>query len=157
MAHNVLYYEAMSYDDDGKIIHTFHIIDDRNIDKPTLAERRLVLMKNGAKLYNIKHAIFFIGDLIKLASVGSWFIDNNGRYFQYKKQEFAKLIFKKIVKVIPINTGGSILEVDGIPSRFKTLYAPMPHETWAGVLKLGKKFILYGLYDQQYDNTIRKL
>lgn len=157
MSGNVLYYEAMSYADDGKMIHTFHIIDDRNIDKPTLAERRLVLFKNGARLFNIKHAIFFIGDLIKFANARSWFIDNTGRYFQYKKQQYAKLIFKRITKVLPITSGGAILEIEGIPSRFKTLYAPNDSEIWAGVLKLGKKYILYGVYDQQYDNTIRKI
>ena len=67
-----------------------YIVDDLNIDKPTLGERRLQLASQNFEtkqfnLYKLKNAIFFLGDLIKLATAGQYFIDSAGLVFNYKK------------------------------------------------------------------------
>jgi len=131
------------------------IIDDKNCVGQDLAARRLQLRKQGVQLYALKQAIFFIGDLIKLAKAKTWFIDCNGQFFQYKKSRRVPLVFRRVTRVTRIQTGGAIIEVEGFSHRFKTLFAPTTEQTHAGVLMVDRAVILYGLYDQAYDDTIR--
>lgn len=131
------------------------VIDDKNIDRPSLAGRRLQAKANGADLHKIGLAIFFIGDLVKIADAKTWFIDNTGMVFNYRKSTRAKLIFREIEQIIPIRTGGGIICVKGVPARFKTLHLPGPEMKYAGLLVVKTSYILYGLFDQQYDTTFR--
>lgn len=142
-------------DEENNPIYTYRIVDDKNINKPTLALRRLELAKNGTKLKRLSRAMFFLADFIKLATRSTWFIDNNGMVFQYKKEKHIKLLFKPIKQVIPINTGGAIIEVEGIPSRFKTLYMPSDSNKYAGLLQDGMGYILYGTYAEPPKNSRR--
>lgn len=133
------------------------IIDDKNRPEPTLAMRRLMLRNEGVKLYNLSKAIFFLGDLIKLAVSKVWFIDKNGKLFQYKKSRKVPLIYKRITKAISIPTGGAIIEVESMSQRFKVLFAPTLEMRYAGLLIMDKTVILYGLYDQEYKATTRNI
>lgn len=137
--------------------YNVQVLDDKDIPGDTLAARRLVLLKQGIKLKKLGNAIFFIGDLIKLAHHGVWFIDSLGNLFTHIKMERASLVFRKIVKKIPINTGGYIIEVEGLPTRFKCLHGPKATEPYAGILKHGNNHILYGFYEKEYDKTWRKI
>lgn len=144
---NVVFYHRIYYNEDGAENHKISIVDDKNVDKPTLASRRLELQAQGVRLKRLKLAIFFIGDLLKVsASGGNWFIDSNGVVFQYKKTTYVNLIFKRITKLIPISTGGSIIEVEGLSSRFKTLHNIDASNIYAGLIKYGMGYILYGTY-----------
>lgn len=147
----VLYY--LQYEDKT----TYKIVDDRNIDKPTLALRRLELAKNNIKLKKLGKATFFLADFIKLATRSTWFIDSQGKVFQYKKSTSVPLVFKKIKKVIAIPTGGALIEVEGIPSRFKTLYMPSVENRYAGLLRNKMGYILYGTYPQELTKTRRNI
>ncbi len=133
------------------------IIDDKNIEGATLARRRLLLKSKEIKLYTLSKAIFFIADLIKLTIGTSYYIDSTGKIFEYKKTTTVPLIFKKIKKVIPIKTGGATIEVEGIASRYKTLFLPNLECKYAGLLKIGKGYILYGLYETKLPDTRRKI
>ena len=153
----VMLYLRQYRDEDDKPYHRYLIIDDKNIDKPTLGERRLELFKENIKLKPLGTAVFFIGDLIKLATKRTWFIDNEGKLFQYKKTKSVPLIFRKITLQIDIPSGGAVLEVEGIPSRFKTLYTPRLEEKYAGILVDGFKYILYGVYDYLPEAKTRRM
>ena len=139
-----------------------YIVDDTNIDKATLGERRLQLANQNFEtkqfnLYKLKNAIFFLGDLIKLATAGQYFIDSAGLVFNYKKTTIVPLIFKKIKQIIPIKTGGAIVEIEDIPSRYKCLYMPVDKH-YAGLLELSsREYILYGLYATPQKATRRKI
>lgn len=150
----VLYYESINIDKEGKKKDVKQIVDDTSVSGNSLAMRRLNMISQGINLKPIKNAIFFISDFIKLATAGTWFIDSSGMLFQHTKSVRAKLVFKPISKVIPISTGGSIIEVVGIPTRFKTLYAPK-YEKFAGLLNIGRVHILYGLYEEKPEDTWR--
>jgi hypothetical protein len=143
--------------EDEELTYDFKIVDDKSIDRPTLGQRRLQALSSGAKLQKIGKALFFLGDLIKIAKRSTYFIDSNGRIFQYRKTARAKLHFRKLTQVIPITTGGAILEIEGIPSRFKCLFHPKTLERYAGVLETGKSYILYGLYEQPYKSSWRMI
>lgn len=136
---------------------TYYIVDDTTLDGNTLAERRISLLRQGVKLKKLTRAVFFLGDLVKVATSSTWFIDSNGSVFRYSKRTSVKLTYKKIKKVIPIKTGGAIIEVEGIPNRFKCLYMPSKSKSYAGVLFYNMSYILYDLADIKYDDTRRKI
>lgn len=139
-----------------------YIVDDTSIEKPTLGERRLQLAAQNFEakqfnIYKLKNAIFFLGDFIKVATAGQWFIDSQGNTFVYKKSKIVPLVFKKIKTIIPIKTGGAIVEIEDIPSRYKCLYTPV-NKHYAGLLELSsREYILYGLYETLQKNTRRKV
>lgn len=142
--------DALSY----KIL----FLDDRSINNPSLGARRLVLESAGNSLFKLKTAVFFLSDLIKLAQPNVWFIDSVGTLFQYTKTRRVALVYKKIAKIIPINTGGCIVEVDGVAERFKSYRMPELSSTpYAGLLQDNHSHVLYGFYDKQYKNTNRMI
>lgn len=143
--------------DDNTEVARYHIIDDTEVPAPTLAKRRLILMQQGIRLKVLGKAVFFLGDLIKLANSTTWFIDSNGAVFKYTKVTKAKLTFKKIKYKHLIPSGGAILEIEGLPTRFKCLFAPKADEIYAGILQVGLSYILYGVYDTQHKDTWRKV
>lgn len=143
--------------EDGVDKFNLKIVDDTNIDKPNLALRRLQILKDNGPLKKINKAVFFIGDLIKLADSKTWFIDSNGLVFKYTKTKSVKLQFKKIKAIIRIKTGGAIIELEGIPTRFKTLYTPSNSIQYGGVLVDKMGYILYGLYLEKQKDTVRKI
>ena len=110
---------------------------------------------NGFNIFPIKNAVYFLVDLIKLAKQTTWFIDNTGKVFQYRKTTRAKLTFHKITKVLPLDGMGAIIEVQGLHNRFKCMYAPKPEQIYAGVLRWGLGYVLYGFYTESLKPTHR--
>lgn len=119
----IIYYHHEKGLEDGGTETVLRILDDKNIEGGTLARRRLRMSCDPkVHLFKITNAIFFLGDLVKLASKKSWFIDSNGKLFNYEKKTRAKLKYYKITQVLPIGTGGAVIEVEGLTTRFKTLF-----------------------------------
>lgn len=148
------YYYTRTTQEDQDIVD-IRIVDDKTLEGDKLATRRLALLSQGVPLYKISYALYFLGDLIKIATPNTWFIDSSGKVFQYKKTTRAKLKPHKIVQILPIQTGGAVLEVEGIASRFKTLFVPPILHNYAGILYFGKSLILYGTYENQFKETWR--
>lgn len=149
----ILFY--IRVDDNGEYV--YYIIDDKNLPGNTIGKRRLQIDEN-VKKFSLRKAIFYIQDLIKITHSLTWFVDNNGKLFSYKKSKVVPLIFKRILKVIPNRVGGAILEIEGLPTRFKTLHIPPVEHKYAGMLKLSPlSYILYGTYDRKYKDTTRKI
>lgn len=138
----------------NEIVSKVSILDDTSIDADTLGKRRLLLKEKGVPLLRINKVFYFVGDIIKSSS--NMFIDNTGRLFKYTKTRSVPLIFRKIIKKWnnPIGAG-TIIEVDGIPTRFKTL-SRSGHSV-AGLLEVDNGFILYGTYNEMYKDTRRKV
>jgi hypothetical protein len=154
----IQYVEEVRDEDTETSSYTYRIVDDKSQPGDTLAKRRLHMLKLGIKLKKIQRAVFFLADLIKLASSRTWFIDARGVLFNYKKTKSYPLYFKKITKIIPMKTGGCIVEVQGIANRFKSMYPPIEGQLYAGILKFeNTSDILYGFYDEQYDKTRRHI
>lgn len=141
----------------GEAKSRLRILDDKNIIEPTLGRRRLKLLMKNVTLHRLNRGVFFIGDFIKLANPRKYFIDSNGNIFQYKKQTRAKLEYKDITNIIPLKAGGALLEIKGIPHRMKCLFMPKESERIAGVLKLPKAYILYGLYTEKHESSWRNI
>lgn len=141
----VTYYHTIFEDAEGVKSEETYVVDDKSAPGNTLGMRRLQLLNKGTKLFKLNTAIFFVGDLLKLAGSKTWFIDSSGKHFKYTKSKWAKLEYRRITRVIPQQGGGAIIELEGIPNRFKVLYAPTESEIWAQVLKYGMQYIFYGV------------
>lgn len=139
-----------------KDLKGIEIIDDKSISGDTLAKRRLLLYSQGVKLFIPRYALFFIADLIKFSIGNTWFIDAGGKIFQYKKHKMVPLVFKKITNTIK-DIGATIIEVEDIPARFKSLYPPTIEQKYAGLLKINNAYVLYGFFKERYKNTVRKI
>ena len=129
------------------------IVDDKSVQGATLGLRRLSIV--GARLFPIRQALYFLGDLIKIAKQTTWFIDNTGKVFQYRKSSRAKLTAHKITKVLPLDGMGAVIEVQSLPQRFKCMYAPKPDQYYAGILRWGLGYVLYGFYNEAFKTTHR--
>jgi hypothetical protein len=140
--------------DTAKYSSNYRIVDDKNIDKPTVGLRRLALA-NKVSLFPIGSAIYFLADLIKLAKSTTWFVDNTGQVFQHKKSKRAKLTTKRIKQVLPAATIGCVIEVEGLSTRFKSMQIPKAYETYAGLLEFSDGHIFYGFYDRPIKDTWR--
>lgn len=154
-SNGVVFYasERHSEDENGGIITDTKIliVDDKQVPGERLATRRLGI---SAKLFPLRQAIFFLGDLIKVATPTTWFIDSLGKTFVYEKNTRTLLKCHQIVNIFNIPSGGAIIEVEGISSRFKCLHTP-DKPKYAGILHFGKSLILYGLYNEHFDDTWR--
>jgi hypothetical protein len=151
----VFYYHEREYasKEDTVTEAKYNVVDDRNLLGATLAQRRLQLTVEEVPLAKLSNAVYFLGDLIKIADPKLWFIDSAGKLFNYKRTTRAKLKFYKISQLIPIKTGGVIVEVEGLSQRFKALYKPTEDKLFVGVLHFGVALILYGFYDQKHTET----
>ncbi len=154
---SILYYSNSYFNvDDATKSTTLRIVDDTSLPADTLSRRRLILQSRGVDLYPLRRAIFFLGDFLKMAKSGYWFMDSYGKLFTYKKTRRVKLTFKRITKIIPSAHTGSIIEVEGIPQRFKCLYIVYPYESkYAGILEFNKMQIFYGTYPIKYRDSWR--
>ena len=131
------------------------IVDSKEFPGDSLALRRLRMLAENRDLFQFRIALFFIGDLIKMSKPRLWFMDSNGKLFTYTKTSMARLIIKPIEKVIGTGSG-YVIKVKDIETRFKCLYAPKS-EIYAGILKIGHVLILYGVYTDPPQDTIRKV
>lgn len=152
----VLYYKNSYLDvDSATIHHNVRLLDDKNLPGSTLALRRLSLKSQNVPLVPIRTAIYFLGDFIKLAKSNYWFIDNNGLVFTYKKCLRAKLVYRKISRVLESTTTGSVLEVQGLPERFKTLFKVPQYHKYAAFIMYKGLTILYGTTETQSKDSWR--
>lgn len=135
----------------------FRVVDDKDIAGDTLGARRLQLKASGVRLFHIKRAVYFLADLIKLAKSTTWFIDSSGKTFQYRKSASAKLTCHKVRKILPLPGMGVSVELEGIGSRFKSMYRPSPDQIYAGILHWGIGHILYGFYSEPFTSSYRRV
>jgi hypothetical protein len=135
------------------------VIDDLNIKKKTLAERRIVLLSHPEiKLFDFPVACFFISDLVKASRHREYhWIDSVGKVFKYAKTSSYKLVFKRITKVMKQPTY-TLLEVEGLSHRIKTLFPPpTPSHVYAGILVKGLETVFYGYSETSTEsNRLRR-
>jgi hypothetical protein len=145
-------------DEDGTVTYREHVVDDKNLPGPTLSARRIKMLGQNRNMFQLKRALFFIGDLLKTAKSTTWFIDSAGLLFNHKKSRMVPLEYLRIERITPLAAGGAIIEVRGTITRFKVMLAPEPGATHVGVLRPGpSQYLLYGVYNEAYKNTRRMI
>ncbi len=140
--------------------YKIEIIDDTSLEG-SFGQRRTKLLykalEGELKLFKINTAVYFLGDLIKLATPDMYFLDSAGKIFKYTKSRSVPLVYKKIVNITKV-IGASLIEVEGINSRFMCLFPPMDNQKYAAIIKesLGS-YILYGFSEEWQKDTVRKI
>lgn len=152
-----MYVTTYENDEDGTLYHRYRVLDDTNIDGATLGIRRLKIKEAGGRLLPIRRATYLVADMIRVSKPTTWFVDNMGKVFQYKKERSITLECRKITKIIPNeNNIGSILEVHGLTQRFKINKSNI-YQGYAGLLVMGRGHMLYDLYDKPFKRTVRRV
>lgn len=146
-------------DKEGNTIFVERVLDDTSIEGDTIGKRRMVLASQEIPLVKLRTGVYFLGDLIKVAEPKRLFVDSNGYVFRYLKSSSVSLIFRKIVQKLPVPGGmGTVIEVEGIPTRYKTLQLSQLVGRYAGLLaRKGGGYILYGTYESLPSDTRRKV
>lgn len=153
-----MYYANESfYPDTNEYKCIVRILDDKTLPDKTLSRRRLKIQETGVTMQPLSKAVFMLGDFIRLAKSHTWWIDSNGKVFNYRKTQFAKLTCHKILRVIPGKATGAVLEVEGIAQRFKSLFIPDKRQKYALVLHMGMMTIFYGTSEEYQPPTRRKV
>lgn len=151
----ILFYSKEYFNKDtGETSISMRVIDDKSVLGDTLGLRRL---KIDATLVPLRIAIYFLADLVKIAKAGIWFIDSSGKTFQYKKLTKSLLVCRKIQQILPGTGMGAVIEVEGKTNRFKCLYRPTPSQRYAGILQWGFADMLYGFYEEPFQDSWRKV
>lgn len=156
----VFYLPSVPFVEEGISYINDKIVDDKTLKQRTLGARRLELKMQEKSLHPLSKALFYYKDILKFSSMfkSSVFIDSLGNVFVYERSRFVPLICRKITKVLHLATGGAVLEVDNESCRYKVLFAPKPLEKYAGFLVMSPKvYTLYGLYEEEFKTTKRKI
>lgn len=133
------------------------LVDDLSISDTSLGRRRLKLVSLGHKLFQLKHSLPHLKDVLLSASTSTWFIDSKGRVFQIQKTHRCKLTCAKIQNILPAkDTTGCVLVLKGISTRYKLSYRPHHTDQYAGLLHYGGGTVLYGIYKEPFKDTWRK-
>jgi hypothetical protein len=154
----LMYYYTETFNKDtAQFTRKVRILDDKAIPHNTLSRRRLVLSEDEVALYPLRKGIFGLGDLIRLSKSNTWWIDSNGKIFQYKKSKYVPLQCRRIKQIIPSKTIGSIIEVEGIGQRFRTIFRVSDKDKYAILLKIGASYVFYGTSETEIKNAVRKI
>lgn len=154
----ISYKEVELYDkENDQLIINKYIIDDLSYNHDTLGRRRLAMKSEDKVLYPINKVLYFLSDLIKLAHPNIWFIDNSGHLFKYQKSARAYLTCHKLKNIMPSVGMGVILEIEGIVQRFKLMFRPDDNKKYVGLLRYNNSYLLYGVYDDYFKPTHRRI
>lgn len=135
---------------------TISIVDDLNIRKPTLGLRRLVLAKQNKKLFKFKTAVYSIGDLVRLNTADTMWIDSTGKVFKLPKTTKFNLEFRKIKQTFQ-KVGYVILDLEGEVQRFRSIYGPPSIKHGAVIMYNGNTRLFYGYALPEAKMTYKKV
>lgn len=124
---------------DGLVYVNGAIVDDRNVSRPTLGERRLLSCQD---LLQIKRLRRNEVEVIKDKHTDPIYLDSNGSPFRYERTVYQKLKCHLIKKVIPKNLY-SLLILEGI--NFPIVVERPPVDNFARILYYGE--LPWRLYD----------
>lgn len=138
---------------DGLFFVDNKLVDDRNIDKPTLGQRRIV-SPQGDFLPLGKALIDEVG-VIKQSTKA--FIDSKGQPFIYAKTKMANIEYYKIDDIQGLEHCSRI-KVFGLRNNFLVPRPPEPGMTWAGIIHLhGYAWKIYEFSETYKPPTRRKI
>ena len=110
------------------------VVDDRNMPGETLGIRRLqTSMQN---LYPLNKSIANIAGLLKRPG-NKHYIDTKGRIFTYEKTLYAKIVSKRIKKVVVKEKLGAVIHIESIPETFPVARPPEQDLVWASIIYIG--------------------
>lgn len=139
---------------DGLVRVYGKVVDDRNVNQPTLALRRLHTPM--PHVYRLRRALETPVDLIKCRKTNI-FIDSLGYIFYYRRTISTKVKCHRVKDVISKDTY-SLLILEGIPSPFKVTRPPPPGHKYAYILyRRDRPWLLYEYLVDKAKDLMRKI
>lgn len=138
---------------DGLVFADGKVLDNLNVNQPTLGLRRL--HSPVKELFKLNKRIDGLEEFFRQKKKIKWFIDTNGQIQEYVKTERAALKCHKIKRVIQKETY-SLIMLHGVNTPF---VEPRPPETlWAYVLyRRGVPWLLYCFLEEPKKDSWRKI
>jgi hypothetical protein len=139
----------------------YSLIYDKNIGK-SLSKNRLAYASSDSiigkkSLYKFKVALFHPQDLFIHKAKYRTFIDSAGKLFTYTPKSIkATLEYYKVQKYREVSVG-YVVFLHGIPQRFLINRPPALGDAYAGVLRVGRGYVLYELCDSKKPTTWRAI
>lgn len=127
-------------------------LEDKTLPFP---QRRLIAEEmEDYKLYPLKKAIWNFKDL--LLSGSNSFIDYEGNIYKYQKSKYYPLIYRKVIwRKYTENT--TIFGLDKVNTPFEIKGKLNLRAIYAGVLKVGRGYLLYEMTNEKLKDTRRML
>lgn len=107
------------------------------------------------KLFKLTKPIFRFEDLLHF-KLTTKFIDSNGKIFDYIKSKYYPLTYHKIEKFIETKNGYAV-ELKKFHCRFFLTREPALEWKYAGIIRVGRGFLLYDFSDTKKPDTRRML
>ena len=147
-------YRKMWEEDKVLYITTYYdeyVIDDKNIEKPSLAERRLIMMGRGDNLYPLVACIRHLVDF--QMSKYKKFIDITGQVFVYKKSMYCIIKYYAVKRCREIEHRGYWITL--VNSSFEFL--SNRESAYVGLISVGSHTMVYELSDTYKDPYRKKV
>lgn len=125
---------------------SYRVVDDISMPGNTLAARRLQYKSKITRreLFKLNKPLYSIIDLLHYKGTNDKYIDCTGRIFSYKKSKRVPLTYHKVSKFLEFKEGYIVI-VPEFHCRFFINRAPKLNEHYAGILRVGRGFLLYEL------------
>lgn len=128
------------------------VIDDRNVDKETLGLRRLHSTKYLARLgKQCEDTKTFFED-----TKSTFYIDNLGYIFKYKKTKYVDIKYYKIRKIALKDTF-TLLQLVSVSHPIKLKRSPPEGTKWVGMLHFGATPWFPYHYSNQYHKKFKRM
>jgi len=138
----------------------FKLIDDKSRESSSLGLRRIKYVSSPSieayKLYKLSIPIYRYSDLVVLSSTSPKFIDFSGKLFTYTKSMTVPLKYHKIEMYTEIDNG-FLVHLKDIHCPFHINTEPPLGIHYAGVLHVGRGYILYSLEESRLKDTRRMI
>ena len=109
---------------------------------------------NDYKLYPLKKPIWSLKDLVKSGLLT--FVDYKGNIYNYKKQKFYPLVYRKILsRKYTENT--TIFKIENINSVFEVKGKLNLKAEYAGLLRIDRGYLLYEVTNEKLKDSKRKI
>ncbi len=108
------------------------------------------------KLFELEKPLFRFEMLLHYSAKCTRFIDSNGKIFKYRKSTYYPLSYHKIEKFVETPRGYAVV-VKGFHCRFFIPVEPALEWKYAGIITVGRGFVLYDFSEVQKKSTRRMI
>lgn len=136
------------------------LLDAPEIPNGSLGMRRLLYTSapsiENYKLYKLRVPIYRYSDIFQVINRSSTFIDSSGLIFHYTRTTFYPLEYFKI-KSVDECQDGYLISIYEVHTKFYAFTPPEPEMKYAGLLLVGKGYVLLEYSETKKKATRRKV
>ena len=139
---------------------SFLVLDAPKIEESTIGRRRLKFSSapnlENFKLFNLSVPIHRYSDIFFYIDKYKSYVDSSGRVFNYIREKYYPLKYHQIKKFQEVDEGYLVFVRD-IHMPFFINREPLLEETYAGILHIGRGYVLYSIEATKLADTRRMI